>query len=386
MKIAFIIGLPIPYPGAAWTRIESFVKSSMKRGHDVLVICTEKRRKLPYLIDTFFRRRGFLNVLSFFITTLINIPRHRVDIVVISVPPGIHALGASLACYILRKKIVFDYRDQWEDYLISKTTSEIKKAMYKILKAIMTSFYSKATLVITVTPPIIEYLCKRGVKNVHLIPNGADTSLFKPVHEKASLRAKYGFETDEFILVYDGYIGKYYRLDIWIKAFAKIVETNRFKKMKFLLIGEGEDLEKILELSKTLKIRENVKYMGVKYDKGEVAELIALADVGIIPYDNNPLWKNSLPAKFFEYASCGVPVIANVQKQSILAEIIDRERIGVHVEPEDVEELANAIKFLPSDKQFLEEASRKARELIKREFDREKISCKFLEMIEKLTF
>jgi glycosyltransferase involved in cell wall biosynthesis len=126
--------------------------------------------------------------------------------------------------------------------------------------------------------------------------------------------------------------------------------------------------------------------MGVKYDKGEVAELIALADVGIIPYDNNPLWKNSLPAKFFEYASCGVPVIANVQKQSILAEIIDRERIGVHVEPEDVEELANAIKFLPSDKQFLEEASRKARELIKREFDREKISCKFLEMIEKLTF
>jgi glycosyltransferase involved in cell wall biosynthesis len=125
--------------------------------------------------------------------------------------------------------------------------------------------------------------------------------------------------------------------------------------------------------------------MGVKYDKGEVAELIALADVGIIPYDNNPLWKNSLPAKFFEYASCGVPVIASVQKQSILAEIIDRERIGVHVEPGDVKKLVDAINLLSSDKYFLEEASKRARELIEREFDRVKISQNFLNLIEKLS-
>lgn len=384
MKIAFIIGLPIPYPGAAWTRIESFIKSSMKRGHDVIVICAEKKMKLPYLKDTFFKRGGFLNAFSFFITTLINILRNEMDMAIISVPPGIHAFGASLACCMLRKKIVFDYRDQWEDYLINKTANEFKKAAYKILKVIMTFFYSRAALIATVTPPLVEHLSKRGVKNVHLIPNGADTGLFKPVHEKTSLRAKYGFKGDEFILVYSGYIGGYYRLDICIKAFAKIVGINHSKKMKLLLIGEGEDLEKILKLSKMLKIEENIKYMGVKYDKREIAELIALADVGIIPYDKNPLWKNSLPAKFFEYASCGVPVIASVQRQSILAEIIDKEGIGVHVEPEDIEELANVIKFLcSSDEHFLKEASRKARELIEREFDREKISHKFLEMIEK---
>jgi hypothetical protein len=91
MKIAFIIGLPIPYPGAAWTRIESLVKSSMEKGHNVLIICTEKRSSLPYLTDTFFKRRGFLNIFSFFITTLISILRYEIDMAVISVPPGIHA-------------------------------------------------------------------------------------------------------------------------------------------------------------------------------------------------------------------------------------------------------------------------------------------------------
>jgi len=382
MKIAFLIGLPIPYPGAAWVRMESFVKSSVERGHSVLIICTEKRMKSPYLIDTPFKRRGFLNIFSFFITTLTNILRHRIDVAVISVPPGIHAFGASLACHILRRKIVFDYRDQWEEYLISKTTNKVKRILYKILKTLMTILYSKATLVVTVTPPFIEYLSKRGIENVHLIPNGADTSLFKPAHDKTSLRAKYGFENDEFILVYSGYIGRYYRLDECIKAFEKFIKTNYFKKAKLLLIGEGEDLEKILELSKILKIEKNVKYIGVKYDKREIAGLIALADVGLIPYDKNPLWRNSLPAKFFEYASCGIPVIATVESRSILAEIIDREKIGVHVEPENIEKLADAINLLSSDKYFLEEASKRARELIEREFDRVKISKNFVNLIE----
>jgi colanic acid biosynthesis glycosyl transferase WcaI len=381
MRLAFIIGLPVPYPGAAWTRIESFVNSSIDAGHQVLVICTEKRKSLPYLVDTSFKTKGVLNILTFFTNSLTTLIRYRPDLVIISVPPGIHALGASLACYILGKKTFFDYRDQWEDYLINKMTNKIKRVLYKILKILMTLLYSRAVLTLTVTISLVEYLLKRGIKNVYLLPNGADTSLFKPVSDKASLRVKYGFEKDDFILVYSGYIGKYYRLDICIKALAKFLETNPSKKVKLMLIGEGEDLEKVFELSKMLKVEKNAIYMGVKYDKRELAELIALSDVGLIPYDENPLWRNALPAKFFEYSSCGIPTIATIQSQSILAELIDREKIGIHVEPEDVEELANAINLLSSNKRFLENVSKRARELIEKKFDRVKISQNFLNLI-----
>jgi glycosyltransferase involved in cell wall biosynthesis len=384
MRLAFIIGLPVPYPGAAWTRIESFVNSSIDAGHQVLVICTEKRKSLPYLVDTSFKAKGVLNILTFFTNSLTTLIRYRPDLVIISVPPGIHALGASLACYTLRKKTVFDYRDQWEDYLINKTANKIKKTLYKILKTLMTFFYSKAALTLTVTTPFVEYLLKRGIKNVYLLPNGADTSLFKPVSDKVPLRAKYGLENDDFLLVYGGYIGKYYRLDICIKALAKFLETNPSRKVKLMLIGEGEDLEKVFELSKMLKVEKNAIYMGVKYDKRELAELIALSDVGLIPYDKNPLWRNALPAKFFEYSSCGIPTIATVQGQSILAKLIEGEKIGIHMEPENEEELANAIYMLSSDKHFLKEASRRARELIEKEFDRAKISRNFLNLMESV--
>ena len=354
MKFLFVIGLPVPYPGAAWARIESLVNSLINAGHQVLIIGTEKRKNLPYLVNVFLKTREALNIPTFFITTLINILRYRPNLVIISIPPAIHALGASLACYVSRKKMIFDYRDQWEDYLIGKAFTGIKKLAYRILKIIMTYFYLRATLIITVTPPFVDYLLKRKVKNVYLIPNGADTNLFKPVDDKKSLRIKYGLGENDFILIYIGYVGKYYKLDVCVKSLARHIEMDPSARTKLLIVGEGEDVKRVFELSKLLKIEDRIIYMGVKYDKKKLAELIALADIGLIPYDKNYLWKSALSTKFFEYAACGIPIIATVWSQSILAKIIDKEKIGMYVKPENVEELVSAISFLSSNKDFLE--------------------------------
>jgi colanic acid biosynthesis glycosyl transferase WcaI len=386
MRVMFVIGLPAPSPGAAWTRIESFLRALMWRGHQGVVICSERRGLNPYIMSAIFGGRGVFSAISFFTTTFINVLRYKPDLVVISVPPGIHAFGASVACCLLNRRVIFDYRDRWEDYLINKTKNRVKRRMYGILKFFMSLLYSRATLVLTVIPPFVEHLSQRGVKNICVLPNGADTNVFKPAFEKEYLRIKYGFKKDDFILVYSGYIGKYYRLDVCVKALAKLYEMNVSKNVKLMLIGEGEDLEGIFSLSKMLNVEGKVVYMGVKHDKRELAELIALSDSGLIPYDKNPLWKEALPTKFFEYSSCGIPTIATVQGDSLLAKIIDREKVGIHVEPEKVEDLANAIALMLSDREFLLNASKKARELIEREFDRVKISQKFVDMIEKLSY
>jgi colanic acid biosynthesis glycosyl transferase WcaI len=384
MRVLFIIGLPCPLPGAAWTRIESFLMSLRERGHQAYVICSEKRGSHPSVISVLFKGSGILSAFSFFISTFMYIIRYKPDFVVISVPPGIHAFGASIACYLLNKRVIFDYRDRWEDYLISKTTNKVKKSLYRVLKFIMTFLYSRSTLTITVIPPFAEHLSKRGVRNVYILPNGADINTFKPVFEKGFLRKKYGLEKDSFILIYSGYIGKYYKLDSFIEALARLSEMNVPSDVRLVLIGEGEDLENILNLSKKFKIEKKIMYLGIKYNKKELAELIALADVGLIPYDKNPLWKEALPTKFFEYSSCGIPVIATVERDSLLARIIDKEKIGIHVEPGNVEEIVNAIIAMLLDKEFLLNASKRARDFIVKKFDRIKISNKFVSIIENL--
>jgi glycosyltransferase involved in cell wall biosynthesis len=54
----------------------------------------------------------------------------------------------------------------------------------------------------------------------------------------------------------------------------------------------------------------------------------------------------------------------------------------MYVKPENVEELVSAISFLSSNKDFLKNASKKARRFIEENFDRVKISQNFLNLVE----
>ena len=68
--------------------------------------------------------------------------------------------------------------------------------------------------------------------------------------------------------------------------------------------------------------------MGTIHDNEKLSKLIALSDIGLVPYDDNPLWRNSLPAKFFEYCACGVPIIATISKNSVLSNIITKRKVS----------------------------------------------------------
>jgi glycosyltransferase involved in cell wall biosynthesis len=109
-------------------------------------------------------------------------------------------------------------------------------------------------------------------------------------------------------------------------------------------------------------------------NKIELAEILSASDVGIIPYDANPLWKNSLPVKSLEYFACGLPVIATVYKDSLLGKLIYENKIGMVSDPENVNTLANTIEKMYEDPVFRAVAGKKAVSLVEERFDRKKIA------------
>jgi len=111
---------------------------------------------------------------------------------------------------------VFDVRDEWEDYAINKASSKTFREAYRLLKALMTSLYNKSDLVVAVTQPIARSLKLRGVRGVKIVPNGADINVFRP-YEKSVVRRRLGLRDDEFVIVYEGGVGGYYRLDESLK-------------------------------------------------------------------------------------------------------------------------------------------------------------------------
>jgi glycosyltransferase involved in cell wall biosynthesis len=216
---------------------------------------------------------------------------------------------------------------------------------------------------------------ENGVKNVFLVPNGASCSSFKPVEKKPDD----GF----FTIVYSGGVGEYYRIDVVISALKKLADKG-LRNVRLLIVGRGTNariLNNLLTYAHDIGLQDSVTYIGNKSDVKELSKIVAEANVGIVPFDDNPLWSNALPAKFSEYCACGLPVIATVFDDSILAKVIHESNIGLTANPLDVNGLADAIEKLSSDKEFCVNAGKRARALIEQQFNRDKISEEFVNRI-----
>jgi glycosyltransferase involved in cell wall biosynthesis len=388
MKVLFFLGFPNPFPGAGWTRVGFFADQWSRKGHIIEVLgafsykAFSKRgvkrlnninifnltfnmgltQPLVFILDT---------LISFAVSILVLLSR-KPNLAIVSVPAGDVGLGVIIACKITRTKCIVDYRDEWEDYAVSISDSEAAKLFYSTVKKLTAVLYAGCRIIVAVTPNSEKALIKRGLRNVTLITNGADVKAFKPLNIKK--------DSNIFTIFYSGGIGGYYRLDIVVKAVKKLVDKG-LNDIRLLIAGEGE-VSKILSLARELDISSHIEYLGSINDKKELAKLIATSDVGILPYDDNPLWKNSVPAKFYEYCACGIPVIATVHNDSYLEELIKKHEIGVTSPPLDEKKLANAIYWLYKNKSFREAAGKRARQLIEEKFDRNKIAEEYLNLIE----
>jgi len=318
-------------------------------------------------------------VLSSVLTTFLMIFFKRPDLLVISIPKGDTALGSCFVGLAFRKKIIIDYRDEWEDYKIDQAKTENFRKLCKSLKQQMTKFYLRCNHVITVTEPIVQKLSNRGIKNVKLIPNGADIKIFKP-DDKVKLRQAMGYDERDFIFVYSGGIAGYYRLDLVVRSIGNLIKKNQ--NVKLVLVGRGSYLKELKNLIKKEGLEKNIHYLGEVFEKKELAKILSASDVGIVPFDSNPLWKNALPSKALEYFACGLPVVATVFEDSVLGKIITENQIGLISVPENVDELTNVLEQIINDEEFVNKVQDRACKLIHEQFDRNKIAMEFLKLLE----
>jgi len=396
LKILFFSHYPNPIPGSVWTRISFFAKFLKEKGHKVSINGVFSLTSLNkfgitnwlgiklYNITPIIMTNNiftlFFNVFSSILMSFFIIIFNRPDVIVISVPKGDSALGTCIVASALRKKIIIDYRDEWEDFKINNAKTGNYRKLSKSLKKHMTKFYQKSEHVVTTTENMIHNLSNRGIRNVKLISNGADIKVFKP-YDKMKIRQEMNLDENDFIFVYIGGIAGYYRLDLVIIAIERLIRKKN--NVKFLIAGRGTYVKELKNQIKKKGLQKNIIYLGEISEKIDLAKILSASDIGIIPYDANPLWKNTIPSKGLEYFSCGLPVVATAYPDSIIGKIISENKIGFISEPENVDALTNSLEKSYTDKIFVEDAKHRARKLIEDRFDRNKIAQEFLNLLEE---
>ncbi len=396
MRVLFFLGFPNPFPGAAWTRVGFFSTYLAERGHrvDVAGIFSPRAGRRGF---SRWRGIGLWNICPVFSvdsipSRILNIPlaflalvplllAKRPDVVVISVPTGGPAIGAYFAARFTARRVVIDYRDEWEDYDVGRTPPGPRRRAYERLRDLMSQIYRRSDLVLTVTEALAQGLRSRGVGGVKVLTNGADTAVFKPL-DRVKARDKLRISQDSFVLIYSGAI-RYYRFDVVLRAMAQLGSDFR-DGSRLVLVGQGPDLPRVRDISQELGLADALVHLEATDDHSELAEILSSADVGLVPYDDNPLWRNSLPAKFYEYCACGLPVIATVYDDALLARLVKEYGIGLTVPPLDEGRLSRAMALLRVDAEGRRAMGERARKMVVERFDRRAVAQAFLEDLEAL--
>ena len=162
------------------------------------------------------------------------------------------------------------------------------------------------------TPPLF-LPCSRGVKKelikyynigaapVRIIPNGADTDIFKPLEEaeREMWRQANGFHREDIILIFAG--GEWIRkgLDIAIQTLGKI----SLPTVKLFVAGHDAELRRFKSLARELGVKDRVTFGGFRRD---MAVALGAADIFFFPSRYE-----AFSLATIEAAACGLPLVAS---------------------------------------------------------------------------
>lgn len=239
------------------------------------------------------------------------------------------------------KKIILDIHDTMvETYFVKfRRSSGILPSILRLEESICCFL---ANSVICVNHLQRAVLIGRGIPSKKLF-----ISLNVPDHRRFSGKngKRYGKQTPKtFSIVYHGTVAKRLGVDLAIEAISRL--TDLIPEVKLYILGNGDHLEEIVQLSKDLNIEKYVIFNKKMVPLETLIELLEQMELGVIPNRKNIATELMLPVKLLEYVSLGIPVVA--PKLNAIQYYFSDEMIR-YFEPDEVDSLANAILDLYKD-------------------------------------
>jgi glycosyltransferase involved in cell wall biosynthesis len=288
-------------------------------------------------------------LLSFLLILLILILRPR--IIIISIPDSYLVLASYIGGVLTRAKIVIDIRDPQEEIMSSTYRKGLSGFIAKVYKYINYTVYRRAHIITGVTRTLGTIMTHELHRPVYLIPNGADLNVFKPLN-KEEARQKLGLSQESLLIGFVGGLSSYG----YYNVLPVLIAIRRIRRelgidIKFVVAGPilDEGVKHVIDY-----FRDEFIYMGV-LDANNVVTLLSACDIGVVPRIGDPVYNYAVPVKFYEYIAVGLPVIAIANKRSELAEIVEKNKLGIVCEPQDYACIEKAIKALAINKDLLDE-------------------------------
>lgn len=298
----------------------------------------------------------------------------RCDIVVATSPQMLCGLAGYIVSLFKKAPFVLEIRDLWPAQIVDLGVIKNKFIIW-LLYRLEGFLYRRAKAIVTIAPAMSREIAERGFnkEKIFTIPNGIDEEFFKPIGRKNRIRQEKGWGENEIVVMYIGTLGLSQGLDVVLMS-AKSLIAN--KNIRFVIVGAGADRERLIETAKKWELSNVEFYPPVK--KSEMPEWYGAGDIFVVPLKRRKVFLYNIPSKMFEIMACEKPIILGVEGQA--KEILEESEAGICVEPENPDQLAEAILKLAENRVLREELGRKGREYVIKYFSRKENARKYLEV------
>lgn len=179
----------------------------------------------------------------------------------------------------------------------------------------------------------------------------------------------------EFAACYVGYV----RPD---RGNSQNVQACNQLGVKLILAGQIPSVEYEKEL-RSLDEKNLTEFWGL-VNREQVVQALKRASVGLVTElseGQNNLFDN-LPTKAYEYMAMGIPVI--ISHSSYVDQLLQQIQFGIAVDPENVEEIAEAIRYLKEHPEEAKKMGENGRRAVKEEFNWDVEAQKLLALYEDI--
>lgn len=226
-------------------------------------------------------------------------------------------------------------QDLWPEN-VETVTGIHNKTILGAIGKMVNSIYRRSHLIFGTSESFVPEIQKRvfdDKEKVKFWPQYAE-EFYKPTETtKAEELPK-----DCFKVIFTGNIGKAQGLEILPKT-AKIIKDSG-KMVKFIIVGDGRDKEKLLEDVKENGVEDFFLLLGRKPAE-EIPAYLCACDVAFLSFMDDPLFANTIPAKLQSYMACSMPIVAAATGET--EKIIKDANCGACSNIGDVNALADAI-------------------------------------------
>ena len=360
MKIAQVSATFPPYMAGTGNVCYHYAIELAKLGHDVTVFTSrfpDEDYKYPDLIEVKRFKPLFRIGNAPFMPQLLSIKDY--DIIHLHCP---FFFGGEMV-YLLRKfkgeKYVVSYHNNVEIHGFLERPVKIHSK--RIRKRILTNAEKVIVPTLDFYNSSVKKMFDLEDTAVIEIPNGVDVSLF--VGDGKEIRTRYKIDASCRVILFVGALDKahYYKgLEILMKSFRHLL--SKYKDIKLMIIGDGNQKKYYVNLSKQYNIEEFTIFTGKVTNFADLAKHYLACDIVVYP----TTVIESFGMVLIEAMAAGKPVVAS-NVPGIRA-VVDGGVNGFLAPPKNVEDLTSKIQYLLENEEVRMKYGREGRRKVEENY------------------